>query len=308
MLNVNVFTTADHFMHYIPMFAYTMRKILPEALISIAVMGELDEATKQGLSHVPDVSIHNSGEVYYRSSRGVAVTQNVLSDIPVNPSTANTARYLYFPKHTSGPNDPAEFLITDIDILHFDAGIIKYLRDGAKKLSNGIYHAHHGPWKKFERFPGKSWKGDYERLAGGVIYLTEEWLHACDTQIHNARSDLEAGKVGMYREADEVLFCNICKKSGLPINQDKYFPQEYRGVHLGDFKESMRHRYTDSNKMYRLLSLSNAREFSRMANEDEVFKKIMSCIPLDSPVNLALSNAITYCNKIAGIASDCYVQ
>ena len=111
------------------------------------------------------------------------------------------------------------------------------------------YFSTHGPWRKPDRFPG-GWKGDKERIAGGMVMITPEWMEKTAVERKILGGMLHSGFIGgQYREEDEVILCGLCKKMGLPMPVEKLFPAELRGIHLGDFKPSMRHRWTDTQKM-----------------------------------------------------------
>lgn len=111
------------------------------------------------------------------------------------------------------------------------------------------YFTTHGPWTKPDRFPG-GWKGDKERIAGGMVMITPEWMEKTASARSALAEDLRMGRIGgQYREEDEVILCGLCKKMGFPMPVEKLFPPELRCIHLGDFKPSMLHRWTNTAKM-----------------------------------------------------------
>ena len=93
MIRLNLFATADHFQHYIPLFVYCWQKVYPQYPMDIAVMGELDQTSKNALALVENVVIRICGDTGYDRDGGAMITQNVLTNIPVGPSTPNTARF-----------------------------------------------------------------------------------------------------------------------------------------------------------------------------------------------------------------------
>jgi len=275
-VHLNLFTTANWYQHFIPLFAYCWTKAWPQYRVDIAVMGKLDDMNITALSHLGNVQIRTNleSDKYVRQD-GVLITEHILEDIPLKDSTANTARFLFF-KDTPGENcnDVDGLFITDIDFLFFDCGedIIQWHIRKMEEFGS-CYYAHHGPWKKPQRFPG-AWKGEYERLAGGAAYLSREWFSKCKESICKYGEQLRKGEIGTYREEDEVLFCRICKENGLPINQDKIYPARYRGLHLGDFRPDMQHRWTDMEKMRGKLLDENCMRYLQMCENDPIWNAI----------------------------------
>lgn len=85
---------------------------------------------------------------------------------------------------------------------------------------------------------GKSWKGDYARIAGGHLGFTPEFYEAT----REVRADFSKGPFEAYREFDEVMLCRILRASGYPIPEKPYrffngaqWDWEYRDLHLNDF-------------------------------------------------------------------------
>lgn len=209
---------------------------------------------------------------------------------------------------TSTPNmmrfvDPCRIdssqLITDIDMLFFDVNdsVVEYHERKAQEFAGGCYYAHHGPRKWPVRFKGQKWVGDFERLAGGAVYITPEWMEKTKRARAKYLQQLINGEIGTYREEDEVILCRICKESGLPINPDKTYPPIYRGLHLGDFKDTMKHRWTNEEKMNEKLATQHARAFIKMHNEDKQWQKIEEIVRQDEAMDRILDNALTVCEK-----------
>ena len=283
MIRLNLFTTPDHFQHYIPLFLHCWTKVYPQYPVDVAVMGTLDDVSVEALKLV-DVKIRVIGDAF--SPVGNSVTQGVFSDIPKNASTANLARFL-FPKDDMGKygKGTTGIFITDIDFLYFNAGedVIEWHKK--KALESSLpYWAHHGPLKKPERFPGQRWEGPFERLAGGAAYLSAEWYRVCEDSIEKHRKQLIAGTIGVYREQDEVIFCRISKESGLTIPQDKSYPAKFRCIHLGDFKKEMDHRWQNMDKMREKLTNENCRRYMEMAYGDPQWQKIKEIICQGDPI------------------------
>jgi len=272
-IRLNLFTTPDWYQHFIPLFAYTWLKAWPQYGIDVAVMGELDSVTREALTGQDSVKIRVIGDDG-EDTEGLVATQNVLDYIPVKDSTANTARYLFL-KNLLGLDG---IFITDIDFLFFDCGedIIQWHIKKMKEL-NTCYYTHHGPWKKPERFPG-AWKGEFERLACGAVYLSNEWFVRCAKSLAEYSKQLKSGDIGLYREQDEVILCRICKENLLPINTDKTYPSMLRGIHLGDFRTDMHHRWTNMAKMMVKLTNDNCLKYLEMKQNDTRWQKLCDIV------------------------------
>ena len=274
-IRLNLFCTPDWYQGFIPVFCHCWTRIYPQYPVDIAVIGPLDAGVKSILQRMRGVQVRTCGDNDYSRSDGVVVTEGVFSDIPHLVSTANLSRFLNF---RNEPDDGIDgYFITDIDFLYFDSGedVIQWHQKKMMEIGT-CYYAHHGPWKRPNRFPGKSWHGEYERLAGGAVYLSGEWMRKTYQIREKYLALLMQGNIGTYREEDEVILCRICREAGLPINQDKNYPANFRGIHLGDFRGGMKHRWTDTEKMRRILTDDNCRRYLDMIETDGTWDSLVS--------------------------------
>jgi len=210
-------------------------------------------------------------------------------EVPDLPSSYNMYRFLC-------PPDDIDFdymLITDIDLLLFNNQNLWDWHFDKMVDMGSCYYAHHGPYKYPQRFEG-GWRGDRERLAGGFVLITHEWLERTKEARTRHLEMLNKSEIGLYREEDEVVLCRICKQSGLPVSHNKSFPPMLRGIHLGDFKESMSHRWTNKGKMASKLTDENCRTYMKTDSIDEEWKKIKAEACKDPVIKGVFDNLNTY--------------
>jgi hypothetical protein len=246
-----IHTSDDYFQHYIPLFAYCFHRLYPSVEIHATIYGSADPLTRTAAEGLSYLKIHEDNRT-------------------VPPAMG---RFLNLPA--------GELLIADADILFMAPGLIEYCQRMAKQL-NTCYYAAHGARKKPHRFPD-SWKGEKERLCGAFVYITDEWLKKTKVFREMTLHALNNGMLQEYREEDEVVLCNLCKHACLPINQDKFFPLQHRGVHLGDFKPEMKHRYTDIAQMAGKLHRDALNEYMAMEREDSQWIKLVRFICDNDP-------------------------
>ena len=221
----------------------------------------------------------------YPDCKIIAETQ---PDVPDLPSAFNLYRFLRPPKV-----DFDYMLITDVDLLLFNTQNVWDWHFDKMVDMGSCYYAHHGPYKYPQRFPG-GWKGDRERLAGGFVMITPEWLERTREARDRYLTLLLNRQVGLYREEDEVILCRICKESGLPISYNKSFPSMLRGIHLGDFKKSMSHRWTNKGKMASKMTDENCRAYMKMELVDEKWQEIKAEACKDAILQGIFDNLGTY--------------
>ena len=112
---------------------------------------------------------------------------------------------------------------------------------------------------------------------------------------------LEKGEWGSFREADEVMLYRIIRDSKLPVAQKIPFPRDLRHLHLGDFKESMKVRFKNSQKMRSILDGKCAKQFIDALSNTR-FKKIINIVSKDAQIGEILNRAIEYCSERGGNA------
>lgn len=282
-------TSSDHFQFFIPIFGHCLRKAYPDAHVRVGVVGVLDDRVRAAMSFIPDSSaMHIPSGVLWKSKTkgegsGSLDVSHGMTDYGDGPSVVNVSRFLMPPLP---PDDRT--IIMDVDTMLFRGweSIFDWHEKNMEKMKT-CYSGYHGPWKKPVRFPG-GWKGQRERVAGGSLMTTPEWLE----KTRNARPRfiglLEDGRIGTYREEDEVVLCKIMKESGLPVPKDKLFPTEHKGLHLGDFKFD--HRWQDTEKMMRRLTPMNCARYVEMRDSDKVFQAILSICREDQTIDKLFRN------------------
>lgn len=255
-----IHTSSDYFQHYIPLFAYCFHRLYPSVEIHATIYGGTTAMTAILTSDMPYLFLHEELR-------------------PVPPAVG---RFLQVPD--------GDVIIADADILFMEPGLIEYCQRMAK---DSCYYAAHGAWKKPKRFP-ESWYGKYERLCGAFVYVTQEWTDRTKVWREQTIELFCKGKLQEYREEDEVILCNICKMAGFPINQDKYYPLQHRGLHLGDFKPEMQHRFTDHAKMKKYLHPAVRSKFLEMHLSDFQWKELVRGVRGDEKINEVFINLFRY--------------
>jgi hypothetical protein len=259
--------TADHFQHYIPIYIYAIRKFVARDFdIRIYVRGQLDDATTEALDVLRNAGIANGKEF---------LVMDAAMDYPFTVSATNTLRFLI---HDKWLDRYWYTLITDIDLMLFKDPIPWHI---IQMTASGLpFAGHHGPWHKPHRPEiAPAWTGNFERVAGGFFCVSPQWYEKTKRARYAYSYKLKREQIGHFRESDEVTLANIIKDSGMPVPTQKGFPSDLRGLHFGDFKESMTHRWTDMAKMKTKLTDENCRAFLS-AEADPVWRKMMT--PLTS--------------------------
>lgn len=191
------------------------------------------------------------------------------------PATTACRRFL-IPSQNFNSYDGVIF--TDADLLPFFKHIsfVDYIRS-MHSFTKDCFWGYHGAYKYPLRpeINGAAWKGNFERISGGHFMVDKRWFITTEVARKHFRISVDTGKWGSFREADEVMLARIHKMSNLPIPGSKHFPSECRGIHLGDFRNNMKHRWTNMQKM-----AAKANEFS-LSNYvaayecDGTFKRLM---------------------------------
>jgi hypothetical protein len=185
-------------------------------------------------------------------------------------------------------------LLTDADLLLTENPIPYML---AQIDERHCFSAHRGPKRKPFRpeISGPDgWRGDFERVAGGFVMVTPEWYERTRAARQKYMAQIEAGVFGDgWRELDEVLLARIIKDSGLEMPQSKVFPSNLRGVHLGDMKASMTHRWQNLVKMSGILTSANCLRFREM-EADPVWQELLRVLAPDTELMQVLANVRTH--------------
>jgi len=267
--------TAEHFQHYIPLFLRVMRRWGDGVDSRIYIMGKMDDMTRKAIDCLADYGI----------CKGYDCQEDIGNDWGKGCSVANTVRFLYHDDNLSKYN---HVLITDIDLLLFNNPFLWHTQQIHN--SGQPFAGHHGPYHKpYRPEVCPAWQGNFERVAGGFFCVTPEWYSRTAEARRQQADDLKRGHTGWWRESDEVVLARIIKAGKMPVPQNKHFPIELRGLHLGDFKESMRHRWTSLAKMQGKLFEENGLLFAAM-ERDPCWQDILKIMADDSVLMQILAN------------------
>ena len=268
--------TADHFQHHIPLFIRCIRRWGDGVDIHIFVRGELDDLTKKAMSKLEEYGVCKGYDFIH---------ENYAMDYPFDESTTNCLRFLV---DTPEICSYAQTMITDVDLMLFNDLFPWHMQRMVD--TEQPFAGHHGPWRKPYRpeVSKEGWVGAFERVAGGFFCTTPAWYVQTAKQREYQSHDLKDGRLGKWRESDEVMLSRIIKGSGMKV-PGKGFPLELRGVHLGDFKPSMKHRYTDMGKMATKLSESNAQNYL-LIRRDKAFSDVLDIVKKDPEIAEVFNN------------------
>lgn len=220
---ITTLATSNWFQHYLPMYIYILRKEYPEYYVRTFITGETDALTHECLN--------------YLRSNGVNLDPpiEIFEDIKLIKSTANSLRFLIPENYFNGMD---QVLFTDCDLLLFrnDPTLLKWHLKRMKAM-NTCYAGHHGPKHHIFRpeISPEGWKGRFERVSGGFLMVTPKWFRKTKAARKKYLRIAMKGKLGGFREFDEVMLGRIMRKSGLPM-PPMGFCMKQRGIHLGDFK------------------------------------------------------------------------
>jgi hypothetical protein len=192
--------------------------------------------------------------------------------------------------------DPDYVLMVDADLLLFQDPLAWHLVNMDPK---GCFAGHHGPYRKPYRpeVSNKGWHGDFERVAGGFFLMSRQWFEQTKVAREKYCNLLYDGKLAPgWREMDEVILARIIKESGLTVPKNKRFPAELRGVHLGDFRDDMTHRWTNMEKMQSKLTNENCLNF-RTLEADNVWQELLKVLSHDVPLMRILGNVRSHLSK-----------
>lgn len=264
-----IFFTAcndSYFQQYIPLWAYCIKKAYPDSRVFVRIYGHPSRSVTDAigrLNTIWDPWLHCN----IREWPGI-----------VGPSTFNMLRFLDCPTKAEIDNFE-DMMITDVDLFIFRQSPTHYQHHNIMAASvGGKYFTYHGPWKRPKRFEG-GWTGDRERLAGGLVYVTPQWVEETENIRMKLKEQLEAGQLGGYREDDEVVLCRIVKECGMRLTQNKNLPNQYRGIHLGDFKDTMKTRYESNQALLKRIAGTSLHAWQNMYEGDTVFNdmRLVAC-------------------------------
>jgi hypothetical protein len=258
---------------------YSALKAWKDVAVLVCVRGELNDITKAALAFIDEKDLNR-----------VNIVESYKMSYPNLVGTTGALRF------TTDEIPYDEVLVTDVDMFFtlMRRDIFDYCRYNKE---NDMIYVTHGPYHKPHR-PEicPEWKGDYERAAAGLVCLYKNWWHKTD--IIRGRYDLclrFGTKIKDFREVDEVILGRIIKESGFSIPK---VPLNYhmRPIHYGDFKSTMKHRYTNRNKMRSLLDNRCVEEYLR-AKSDKTLTKIRGILSQNAQIAEILDNVDEYCEK-----------
>jgi len=234
---------SEHYQWYIPAYVYALRTWFNEDIV-IYVKGNSDP------------------KIYKKTNCLAETVSNYASGFPDLLSTISSLRFTHY------DNLLAKFdyiMITDADLLLYVDPFPAHIE---RIDANNPFAAHHGAWKRPHR-PEicDLWEGRFERITGGMVCVTPEWYKRTLQARFKYVEDLLTGREGLYRECDEVILGRIVRESGMNI-PGNWFPRDLIGIHLGDFKESMKHRYTCYPDMKRRISKTIWNSYIAMTKMD----------------------------------------
>lgn len=171
------------------------------------------------------------------------------------------------------------YLIVDADLLLTDLELPQWCTAQMQKTAMP-YAGHLGARWKPERpaITGRQgWTHEWQRVTGGFFMTTPKWYAVTE----KARNHFAAAsRMPDFREADEVTLARLITSSGLPL-PPRGFPKELRGIHLGDFRWGMQHRYQNTAKMRTLIPEATLRHYRNMRGsvEWQTMVKTLLAIP-----------------------------
>jgi hypothetical protein len=221
--------------------------------------------------------------------------ENAFPNVPDRTFMPSVLRFLVSENYFDGMD---AVLFNDVDLLLFAPQLIDWHMLHMNSLGT-CYAAHHGAWRRPHRpeICGKhGWRDKYERINGAFFFVTPEWFEKTSfvrekvlERINTATLSGSPRLYGCYRESDEVMLCDILKESKLPIPKNKAFPPALRGIHLGDFKDSMTHRWLNQDKMAVKLTTDNCLEYRKM-QKDPIWQGLLKIVCEDPKINIIFEN------------------
>lgn len=274
---ITTLVSADKYQHYLPLYIYVVRKEYPEYLLKTFITGELNSLTEKALKYLRDSGITFDEPI------------SVFEKIPLIESTANALRFLVSPNYFKGMD---YVIYTDVDLLLFrnDPTLLKWHQKRLNKMKTS-YAGHHGPWKRKYRpeISKIGWRGEFERVSAGFLMTTQQWYKDTKKARKHFLKKAKAGKLGGFREYDEVMLGRIMKTSGLPMPPFG-FCMKQRGIHIGDFKKQMKRRFKSRKKIKKKSAPKMIRKFLALES-DRIWKGLLQIMDECNFVMEPLENA-----------------
>lgn len=276
---VTTLTTADYFQHYLPVFIYVLRKEYPEYDVKVFIKGKVDKISEKAYSVLRENKIKFDNPI------------NIFKEYPELESTTNCLRFLIPESYFDSYN---YIFIVDADLLFFRTQplLLTWYLKRMKEIGS-CYGGYHGPFKKPHRpHITPRWEGKFERVSGGIFMVTQKWFEKTKNIRIKYRKKAEKGRLGGYREIDEVMLARILKKADMPM-PPRGFWYMLRGVHLGDFKPEMEKRYKRNKKLKRLLYKECAEKFLDLES-DPVWYKLIEILSQDKKFDEIYRKTLKY--------------
>lgn len=262
---ITTIVSDNYFQHYLPLYIYILRREYPEYTVKTFIKGKIDTTTEKCFKIMRDAGVKFEDPI------------SIFERLPEKrESTINCLRFLIPHKHFKRFD---QVIFTDVDLLLFrTAPTLKGWHMSRMKKMKTCYAAHHGPPKRPYRpeISLSGWMGRFERIGAGFVMVTPRWWERTKGMRQYYRKKAVNGKIGGYRESDEVMLARIVKDSGLPM-PPLGFNIKLRGVHLGDFKSTMKKRYTSKSTMKNKVSKQNVKNFCQL-EEDKVWCELLAVL------------------------------
>ncbi|MCP4651196.1 MAG: hypothetical protein GY853_14105 [PVC group bacterium] len=251
---ITTLVSSDKFQHYLPLYIYVVRKEYPEYFLKTFITGKINPLVAKALD--------------YLRSQGVRFDEpiEVFKDIKLIDSTANSLRFLTSERYFEGMDN---VIYTDADLLLFrNSPTLEQWHIKRMKKMKTCYAGHHGPWRKKYRpeISKAGWRGNFERVSAGFVMVTQQWFKKTRKARKSFLNKAKKGKLGGFREFDEVMLGCIVKSSGLPMPPFR-FCKKQRGIHLGDFKKQMSRRFTRKKKMKKCVAPQPVLQFQALEKD-----------------------------------------
>jgi hypothetical protein len=285
---LSTLVSADWYQKYLPLYHYCAAKNLPEWTVRTFVRGAIDPVVHKCYDAIEATGWKNI-------ERPIPDVLTPSTGASSNPYSTNACRW-FLGRDRFEDLAPECVLMTDADLLLF---VDPFTWHAAQvEQSGNAYAGHRGPRKRPYRpeISEQGWRGDFERVAGGFVYMTPRWFTLTEGVAKQYQDAVWGGALPFppFREMDEVMLARIVKESGQHMPPpDARFPTELRGVHLGDFRPNMTHRWTNMAKMHTKLRNINCNSFRRM-EQDPAWRTMCSLLEADENIKTVLDNLRTH--------------
>lgn len=280
--------SSDWYQKFLPLYHYCAAKNLPDWTVRTFVRGAIDPAVCECYEIM-------AGAGWKNIEMPIPDTLPPSGGVSGNQYATNVCRWFLGWERFSDL-EPDCVLMTDADLLLFADPYVWHAVQAER--CGGAYAGHRGPKKKPFRpeISSAGWRGDYERVAGGFVFMTPRWFSLTAAAVEKYHKAMWSGSLPFqpFREMDEVILGRIIKASGMhtpPAGGG--FPAELRGVHLGDFRPNMAHRWTNMVKMQGKLSASTCHAFRRL-ERDEPWRQMCALLGTDENIGTILTNLRTH--------------